>query len=89
VEGKCRHFIPGDGWMVTHIEADGGRWSQKVIAWAFNEDGEGVPITCDDSGAAIPCPPRDGELRAWHPDLAPPAFNGIWVSGRPDEPEQS
>lgn len=78
-------FIPGDGWMVTHRDND-GVWSQRVVAWAFDKHGEGHPITTTDDGeASVVRTDRFERVDVWHPDLAPPAFDGMDVANRPPE----
>ncbi|TMR18539.1 hypothetical protein ETD86_21555 [Nonomuraea turkmeniaca] len=83
-------FVPGDGWMVTHHEKDGTTWHQRVVAWAFDKAGEGHPITStDDADASVVSKELYGRIDVWHPDLAPPAFDGMDVANRPPKSQQS
>lgn len=83
-------FVPGDGWMVTHHEKDGAKWHQRVVAWAFDKSGDGHAITSTDDGyASVVTSDRQEQIDVWHPDLAPPAFDGMDLANRPPESQQS
>ncbi|WP_182880473.1 hypothetical protein [Microbispora sp. H10949] len=81
-DGLSRHseefiaFVPGDGWMITnHDDAD---WVQRVVAWGIDRHGSGRPLTVTSDGELGVA---NREIAAWHPDLTPPAFPGMQLSG--------
>jgi hypothetical protein len=66
VEGNAPAIaaVAGGGFMGEHIDDDGTRWTERVVAWAIDQHGFGSPIFTDTEGLAQTESPG---ARIYHP----------------------
>jgi hypothetical protein len=58
-------LIPGGGWMIFH-STFGEAWSEPVVAWALEANGNIVPVEADPDGRVRTVNMDGSEI--WHPD---------------------
>lgn len=60
--------VPGGGWLIECTDADGGTWTDLILAWNIHADGTATPITTDRDGVTSDATSGLADYRIHHPD---------------------